>query len=194
MPQPLANAYVGIECLVDRRSCRAARLVAFIDWNEPLEKQIAMQGIFIYSYKRLKELAAIMEDSKLVGELGDKIQTLEQYALTSYYNEEKGLFVDPTSGQIAIPSQTWMLLAEIGDAELRKNVLENLLALDDERGCRMQLALYVPSLCGSSVAGRLPRRSHPHHQTILGRYGRKRRRHLLGSLLSRGSNILSVRR
>lgn len=110
---------------------------AFIDWNEPLDKQIAIQGIFIYSYKRLKELAAFMEDNKLVGELDDKIKILEQYALTTYYDEEKGLFVDPASGQIAIPSQTWMLLAEIGDAELRRNVLENLLAMDDERvvGC-----------------------------------------------------------
>lgn len=104
---------------------------AFIDWNEPLDKQIAIQGIFIYSYKRLKELAAHIEDFQLVGELDEKILALEQYALATYYNEEKGLFVDPASGQIAIPSQTWMVLGGVGDADLRRNVLENLLSKDD---------------------------------------------------------------
>ena len=110
---------------------------AFIDWNEPLKKQIAIQGIFIYSYKRLKELALHMDDNRLIEELDEKIQVLEEYALTTYYDEDKGLFVDPNSGQIAIPSQTWMLLAQIGDEDLRRNVLENLLDTDEESlvGC-----------------------------------------------------------
>lgn len=104
---------------------------AFIDWNDQLDKQVAIQGVFIYAYKRLLELtiSANPDDEALISELQDNTATMEEWTLTHSYDKNRCLFLDPESNQLSVHSQAWMVLAQVGDSRFRKQVLTSLLML-----------------------------------------------------------------
>ena len=79
----------------------------FIDWCPDLDKQVAVTGVYIYTFKQLKELA-----QKLGKDASDIDNTigLVTKKLLSYYSDEKQLFVT-SDGQISIHSQIWAILS-----------------------------------------------------------------------------------
>lgn len=111
---------------------------AFIDWNEPLDKQVAVHGIFIYASKKLAELAEIRHNQQLFESLNEQIVLLERFALSQYYVEASGVFVNPETQQISIASQVWLILAKIGTKQFRKKILVRLLKLPQKEivGCK----------------------------------------------------------
>lgn len=100
---------------------------AHIDWSPELEKSVSTHAVFIYTFKKMKELAKIKKDHKTVEELEEKINLMEEYALEKFYTIEDELFINPEGGQKSIHSQVWMVLAEVGDKKLRETVLKKLL-------------------------------------------------------------------
>lgn len=106
---------------------------AFVDWSSQLNKQIAIQGIFIYSYKRLRELARFMKDASIENKVSSAIDKMEEWTLKNTFNSKRNLFVDPKNEQISVHSQAWMILAKIKDSAFRKSILVSLLEIPKDQ-------------------------------------------------------------
>lgn len=100
---------------------------AFIDWHETLDKLLAIQGVFISSYKKLLELATILGDKVIYEKYYQLITILEKWVLENCYDEERKVFVSPETKQISIASQSWLVLAGVGTPKLRLEVMRTIL-------------------------------------------------------------------
>lgn len=107
---------------------------AFVDWTEGLNKQTALQGIYIYCIRRVKKIAEILGDKerseRFSKEIRRKTDAAKKYLLDPY----TGLFVSGEQRQINYASQVWMILAEAVTKDEGAQLLDRLLELDPEKG------------------------------------------------------------
>lgn len=100
---------------------------AFIDWQEKLDKRLSIQGIYIYSLKKLISLAEFVKDYTIIEELIKQISLLEKWVIENAYDPQKSLFIHKEELQPSIASQVWISLAEVGDLEFQRNLLKSVL-------------------------------------------------------------------
>ncbi|MCV3322516.1 alpha-rhamnosidase [Pediococcus ethanolidurans] len=83
----------------------------FIDWSNAFDKSTAGQAILIYTLKQFINL------TKLTGEditiYQKKLNTISDFARTSLFDKNTGLFVSGTKHELNIASQVWMVLAQV---------------------------------------------------------------------------------
>ncbi|MBR7926759.1 alpha-rhamnosidase [Aerococcaceae bacterium zg-ZUI334] len=100
---------------------------AFVDWQEKLDKRLSIQGIFIYSFKKMIELANFVHDFEIITEIKKNIDLMEFWVLENAFNKEKKLFMCCDEEQASIASQVWLLLSKIGTPAFRREVIESTL-------------------------------------------------------------------
>ena len=107
---------------------------AFIDWTEGLDKQAAMQGVYVYCAKKVLEIAKILgnkeKEAELFSEAREKTEAARKYLL----DPVSGLFVSGEEKQINYASQVWMVLAGVVDTTEGAGILEKVAALKPEKG------------------------------------------------------------
>ena len=96
----------------------------FVDWNEQLDKQCAMQAIYIYSIKQAAKLAELGGDSKQAVKYLCKYEKEKQVAMNYFWDEEEQVFVSGKAKQISIASQVWMILAGVIEEEKGALILD----------------------------------------------------------------------
>lgn len=97
---------------------------AFFDWNDDLKKATAMQGLFIFTMKKMLALANQFDP--------DFVETCEQLIEDFTYSAEKYLFDKQhqlyiCDDQFSMHSQIWMVLAECGSVDERVAILTNII-------------------------------------------------------------------
>ncbi|WP_369075408.1 sugar hydrolase [Brenneria tiliae] len=94
----------------------------FIDWNsgedqaaatQGMDKQAAMQGLLIYSCRRLVELAAAILPTENMDGVIEKITKMTVAAKNVFYDPTLQLFISGKNRQVSWASQIWMALANV---------------------------------------------------------------------------------
>lgn len=98
----------------------------FIDWTEGLNKQSAMQGVYIYCAKKVQKIAELLGDTEKAEELKKEAEAKTASAKKYLFDEKIGLFVSGDEKQINYASQVWMILAEVVSGEEGAEILQNL--------------------------------------------------------------------
>lgn len=94
----------------------------FIDWNDQLNKQCAMQGVMLYALKQAVKLCAnIGKDTTEYLELYAK---MKDAALNYLYDNKSGLFISGDNKQISVASQIWMILGDVVDISEALKILK----------------------------------------------------------------------
>ena len=105
----------------------------FIDWTDGLNKQTAMQGVYIYCAKKVQKIAEILGDTEKAEELKkgaeEKTAAVRKYLL----DEKTGLFVSGEEKQINYASQVWLILAGAVSIEEGRAMLDKLDELKPEK-------------------------------------------------------------
>lgn len=105
---------------------------AFIDWNDVLSKKLAIQGIFIYSYKKMSQLSALLKRNEEKAQIDEEVIKMETWLMENGYDSNKELFVDPETKQISLSTHSWIVLAEVGNTPFRQKLLRNLIGYRGE--------------------------------------------------------------
>ncbi len=107
---------------------------AFIDWTEGLNKQAAMQGVYIFCAKKVQEIAEILGDKEKATELCTEAENKTKAARKYLWGKESGLFISGSERQINYASQVWMVLAGVVSAEEGAQILDKVTAMKPEKG------------------------------------------------------------
>ena len=98
----------------------------FIDWNNELDKQVALQGIAIYSLSKTWELSQIVGKQHELPQLQETLQRMKTAARETFFDAGKKLFLSGPSRQVSAASQVWMILSDVVSPAEGKLLLENL--------------------------------------------------------------------
>ena len=107
---------------------------AFIDWTEGLDKQAAMQGVYIYCAKKVLEIAQILGNKEKEAELSSEAAAKTEAARKYLLDPTNGLFVSGEEKQINYASQVWMVLAGVVNPAEGGGILEKVSAMKPEKG------------------------------------------------------------
>ncbi len=107
---------------------------AFIDWTEGLDKQAAMQGVYIYCAKKVMEIAQILGNKEKEVELSREAVAKTEAAGKYLLDPTNGLFVSGEEKQINYASQVWMVLAGVVNPAEGGGILEKVSAMKPEKG------------------------------------------------------------
>lgn len=107
---------------------------AFIDWTEGLDKQTAMQGVYVYCAKKVMEIAKILGNKEKEAELSREAEEKADAARKYLLDGASGLFVSGFGKQINYASQVWMVLAGVVNSIEGGIILEKVAALKPEKG------------------------------------------------------------
>jgi alpha-L-rhamnosidase len=107
--------------LFDNVAAAKAGWWLFVDWNNNLDRQAAIQGIIIYSMKQTYELAKLLGKEQEVAELPALIKQMTAAARTNLYDKSRGVFTSGPDKQVSYASQAWMVLSGVATkAEAQK--------------------------------------------------------------------------
>jgi alpha-L-rhamnosidase len=98
----------------------------FIDWNNELDKQVALQGIAIYSLAKTWDLAKIVGEQNELPHLPETIKLMKKAARETFFDAEEKLFISGPSRQVSAASQIWMILSGTVSPEEGKMLFENI--------------------------------------------------------------------
>ena len=115
----------------------------FVDWNDKLDRQAAIQGIMIYSMKETLALAKMLDKEKEVNQLPSLIDKMSTGAKKQLFDKKLGLFVSGSSQQVSYASQSWLILAGVVKDKEAQNVLK---ALQEYKNAIKQVRIYVSLL------------------------------------------------
>ncbi|WP_116790813.1 alpha-L-rhamnosidase-related protein [Flavobacterium psychrotrophum] len=100
----------------------------FVDWNDKLDRQAALQGVMIFSMKQTLELAKQLGKEKEVAQLPALITKMTAGALNKLYDKKQGVFISGTSKQVSYASQSWLILAGVVKQKEAQKILKTLQA------------------------------------------------------------------
>lgn len=107
---------------------------AFIDWTEGLNKQTAMQGVYIYCAKKVRKIAQALGDKEKAKELENEAEEKSRAAWKYLFDEQKGLFISGEEQQINYASQVWMILAGVVTKAEGSRILDEVINQNPEKG------------------------------------------------------------
>lgn len=124
----------------------------FVDWNEKLDRQAALQGIMIYSMKETLSLAKLLGKEKEVNQLPALISKMSNGAKSQLFDKKLGLFTSGSSHQISYASQSWLIVAGVIKDKEAQKVMKSLQQYKDavKPGAPYMYHFYVQALidCG----------------------------------------------
>lgn len=102
---------------------RQAGWFAFIDWRPGLECMTALQGVYLYTLARFRELLKAMGDEEYE-KYSALISEVRSASKKHLYDESEKVFVNPSdNGQLSVHSQVWMILGGVITGEEAKKLL-----------------------------------------------------------------------
>ena len=102
---------------------RQAGWFAFIDWCPGLECMTALQGVYLYTLARFRELLKAMGDEEYE-KYSALISEVRSASKKHLYDESEKVFVNPSdNGQFSVHSQVWMILGGVITGEEAKKLL-----------------------------------------------------------------------
>ena len=107
---------------------------AFIDWTDGLNKQTAMQGVYIFCAKKVKKIAQLLGDKEKEVWLEAEIEKKTDAAWKYLYDKEKNIFISGEEKQINYASQVWMVLSGAVEKEQGQKILDEIIRLNPEKG------------------------------------------------------------
>lgn len=96
----------------------------FIDWEESLHKDAAMQGLLIFCCNEINSLARLLGKEEPYQQ---RLTQMREKALT-FFDQEQGIFVSGPEKQVSWASQAWMSMAKVVPAARCKAALVKTLA------------------------------------------------------------------
>ncbi len=132
------------------------RYHCFVDWNEILHKQCAMQGIYLFTLRDAIQIAELLGDCERVVQLNEKQERCKASALKKFWDEEQQVFISGPDRQISWASQAWMIASGMKQGQEAQELLRRI------SGCEVGMVtpymnhVYVQALldCGGvSEAG-----------------------------------------
>lgn len=100
----------------------------FIDWQKDLDKQAAMQGLFIHALKNIYQLAEKLSKTAEVNDLPNLIKKMEKAAKKLRSKDAPGLFLSGPEHQISWASQVWMIIAGVVDKKAAGKILQTIIS------------------------------------------------------------------
>lgn len=107
---------------------------AFIDWTDGLNKQTAMQGVYIFCAKKVKKIAQLLGDKEQQAWLEAEIEKKTEAAWKYLYDKDKKIFISGEERQENYASQVWMILSGAVENEQGKEILDEIIRLNPEKG------------------------------------------------------------
>ena len=102
---------------------RQAGWFAFIDWCPGLECMTALQGVYLYTLARFRDLLMAMGDEEYE-KYSALISEVRSASKKHLYDESEKVFVNPSdNGQLSVHSQVWMILGGVITGEEAKKLL-----------------------------------------------------------------------
>ncbi|MFZ2987596.1 hypothetical protein [Ideonella sp.] len=89
----------------------------FIDWNDSLHRDAAIQGVLIIAYRKTLELARIIGLEHEVPEYPEIILKMVSAARRAFFDAPSGLYLSGPDRQVSIASQSWMILAGVPESD-----------------------------------------------------------------------------
>ncbi|MDO4648045.1 MAG: cellobiose phosphorylase [Eubacteriales bacterium] len=105
----------------------------FIDWTDGLDKQAAMQGVYIYCARRVVKIAEILEDREREEHFRFEVESKMASAQKELWDEEQQVFVSGSERQVSYASQVWMILAEVLSAEDAGKLLDRIREINPDK-------------------------------------------------------------
>ncbi|VEC78164.1 Uncharacterised protein [Raoultella ornithinolytica] len=90
-----------------------------------MNKQAAAQGVLIYCLRRAIRLAERFEPER-VPDYRARLQQLCAAVQERLWDEKQGFYVSGAQRQVSWASQIWLVLAEVGSAGQRREIMHNL--------------------------------------------------------------------
>ena len=106
----------------------------FIDWTDGLNKQSAMQGVYIYCTKKVQKIAEALGDTEKAAYFAKEAKEKTEAARKYLLDPKSGLFVSGEEKQLNYASQVWMVLAGAVTTEEGAEILDKVIALKPEKG------------------------------------------------------------
>lgn len=117
--------------LFDNAAAAKAGWWLFVDWNNALDRQTAIQGIVIFSLKETLALATLLGRQAEVSELPALIKKMTAAAKTNLYDRQKGIFISGPEKQISYASQAWMTLSGVATKAEAQRALKAVQQMQD---------------------------------------------------------------
>lgn len=111
--------------MIDYRRA-AAEWWVFIDWNDRLQREVALQGVGIFALKKTYELARELGRENEVKEFPKLIRRMTVAARRNFYDPQSGFFVGQLDPQVSCLSQVWATLSGIATPEQAQRALRGL--------------------------------------------------------------------
>ena len=113
----------GIVC-EEGKNVRAGVYHCFIDWNEDLDKQCAMQAVILYALRYCRKLCRLLGIPEKEEYYKNLYEEMKQAAYEKFWDTQRQVFVSGKEEQISIASQVWMILAQAVPKEEAAALLE----------------------------------------------------------------------
>jgi alpha-L-rhamnosidase len=98
----------------------------FVDWNDALDRQAALQGIMIYSMKQTLDLAKLLNKENEVKQLPALIAQMTKGANSKLFDKQQGVFVSGKNKQVSYASQAWLIVAGVVKGEEAQKIIRAL--------------------------------------------------------------------
>ena len=110
------------------------RYSCFIDWKEDLDKQAAMEGVYLYSLRCGTQLCRELGDGEREDLLTQAYEEGKGAALQTLWDEGRKLFVSGPERQVSWASQIWMCLAGVAEGHAAAELLKRVRKTDNVCG------------------------------------------------------------
>ena len=107
---------------------------AFIDWTDGLNKQAAMQGVYIFCAKKVMKIAQILGDNDRAEQFRKEAEEKTKAARRYLYDDKSGLFLSGEEKQLNYASQVWMILAGVVTPDEGGKILDKVISENPEKG------------------------------------------------------------
>lgn len=96
----------------------------FIDWQDSLNRQCSMNGIYLYTLNVMRQLADFCGKTDDSEQYKEDFEKGKRAVHTYFWNAEKNAYMSGTERQISAASQVWMVLAGVAEGEYARLVLK----------------------------------------------------------------------
>ena len=100
----------------------------FIDWSRDLDRNAAIQGVLIYTWKSTLALARRIGREHEVADYAARIERMIAAARKHYWDGSRRVFVSGASRQISWASQAWMAIAGVSSRRESADAIRHALA------------------------------------------------------------------
>jgi hypothetical protein len=103
----------------------------FIDWNQQLHRDAAIQGVLVYALQATLELARAIGKEPEVADYPERIARMKAAARRAFYDAGRRVFVSGPERQVSWASQAWLAIAGVVEREEAASAMRTALSLRD---------------------------------------------------------------